>query len=89
MSLILKLGLYSIVILGTMGALAIEPSPAMNTIPYLSKLLDRAPELFTAVIILWLVFRFLEHTHAKVSTALNNLTEATRSLEEFLRVKLD
>ena len=89
MSVALRLSLYGIVIFGTMGALAIEPNPMMNTVPYLSKLIDRVPELFTAILILWLVFRFLEHTHTKVATALDSLCQATKSLEDFLRRNLD
>lgn len=89
MPTIVKIIAYGVVVFGTMAALAVEPSsPVVESIPYLDKLLDRVPELFTAVIVLWLVFRFLERSHAKVVAALDNLATATTSLEEFLRERL-
>lgn len=83
-----KLIAYAFILLGTMAAVAVEPTTAVDHVPYINKLLDRVPELFTAVVVLWLVFRFLEHSHAKVVTALDNVAKATTSLEEFLREKL-
>ena len=84
-----RLSAYCILVGMTVAAVAMENPPVVEhttqTVTFFNRLIDRVPEMGAAIIVLWLVFRFLEHTHEKVGKSLDGLSNSIQSLETFLR----